>query len=90
MSYKEYYNLHKNKLIEKLSEKVTCECGVSVIKSSIYRHIESEKHKRRLNGEIKMLKKYKCDICSYETKNNHAYAGHLNTYKHKYLMTTIK
>ena len=82
---KKYYNKNKDKIIAKLSEKVKCECGRDVIRTSIYRHKQSAIHNKpigniypRENGS------YNCEICYYSIKSKTVYENHLISYKHKY------
>lgn len=43
---KAYYQLHKDDILKKQSEKIMCEvCGISFCKSSIRAHNKSTKHK---------------------------------------------
>ena len=79
-AYKKYYDKNKDILIAKLSEKVVCECGREVIKSSLYRHRKSKEHL----GIPKILKKYECHYCNYATKHSDSYQKHLKTYKHRF------
>tara|TARA_R110002096_G_scaffold323806_1_gene517959 strand:+ start:184 stop:855 length:672 start_codon:yes stop_codon:yes gene_type:complete len=41
---KEYYNNNKDVILDKMSEKVTCECGSIFRKGALSRHLKSNKH----------------------------------------------
>ena len=41
-----YYQKHKKKILVYQCKKMECECGIKVARTAIYRHRESEKHKR--------------------------------------------
>lgn len=54
--HKEYYLEHKDEIIKsrieyniKLKEKIICECGKSIVKSSLPKHILSKFHIKHLN-----------------------------------------
>lgn len=54
---KKYYYDHKDEILSKNKEKITCECGQQMCKSSFYLHIRSGIHFRALeakkDGEIR-------------------------------------
>ncbi len=41
---KEYYKQHKDKILEKLSQQITCECGCIITQGRLTRHRKSQKH----------------------------------------------
>jgi len=45
---KEYYENNKKNILEKLNEKITCECGAIVAKINIARHKRTNKHIKSL------------------------------------------
>jgi len=43
--YNKWYHNHKDKVLNKLKEKVICECGLELTKSSIRKHKMTKIHK---------------------------------------------
>jgi len=54
-----YYNANKEKILAELKIKndtmVTCECGVTLKKGSLYYHKKSKKHLKNLNSNTSMV-----------------------------------
>ena len=50
--HKEYYEQNKEKIAEKKNEKITCECGCIINKSSKVRHLKSKKHDIQIHKTI--------------------------------------
>lgn len=74
--HKEYYRKNKNKIRDKNSKKIKCDCGSKVTKSSYHMHCRSIIHHQYLRdiGHIDILKKHiekkylKCIFCLQELK----------------------
>jgi hypothetical protein len=49
---KEYYNKNYEKIKQHNNEKITCECGLIVNKSSLTRHKKSKKHTEQLKNKL--------------------------------------
>ena len=49
---REYYEQNKEKIAEKKNEKITCECGCIINKSSKVRHLKSKKHDIQIHKTI--------------------------------------
>ncbi len=49
---KEYYNKNKETLKEKYKEKINCICGCEITKSSLSKHLKTQKHQEYLLNEI--------------------------------------
>ena len=47
-----YYNKNKDKLLENMKTKIKCECGASVCKINLYRHLKTNKHQKFLNRNV--------------------------------------
>ena len=47
-NHKAYYLNNKDSILEYKSQKITCECGLQVSKSSLSRHKKSSRHKMKL------------------------------------------
>ena len=43
---KEFYKKNKDKVLEKAKQKITCECGCEINKSSLLTHKKTDKHKK--------------------------------------------
>jgi len=44
-----YYNKYKDRLLQNMKNKIQCECGSSICKINLYRHIKTKKHQQFLN-----------------------------------------
>lgn len=50
--FKEYYSKNKDRIIERMKEKVQCEvCNKSICRSSYSRHCNGKTHKRRIEDQ---------------------------------------
>jgi len=49
--HKLYREVNKDKIKQKKSEKITCECGAVIHKNSLYNHNKSIKHLNKINGK---------------------------------------
>jgi len=49
---KQYYNDNKEQILEQRKQRITCECGSSIIKHSAKKHIKSKKHINWVNNNI--------------------------------------
>ena len=46
---KEYYSLNKDKMKEKYSKEITCECGSILAHNNMFRHLKTQKHQNYLS-----------------------------------------
>ena len=46
---KQYYEKYKEEKLKKLNEKITCECGKVISRSSTSKHLKTNLHEKRLN-----------------------------------------
>lgn len=89
---KKYYENHKEKIKERYSEIIKCECGVEVMKCNISKHKKSLKHLAALNINIKYPSDIICCDCG-AIVNSSYYKKHMLTNKHsvclKYRMNKL-
>ncbi len=49
---KDYYNKHKDRILENMKKNILCECGCTITSINIYKHLRSKKHNKRMETLI--------------------------------------
>lgn len=50
---KEYHQKHREEILQKNKEKITCECGVEIVKMALSRHKRTKNHRITMTLQIK-------------------------------------
>lgn len=74
---KRYYLKHKKSVLQKMKQKILCECGLFTSKGNFYNHLRSKRHNDLLKNKHQFVK---CDTCNTWIKHMHI---HINTKLHK-------
>jgi len=85
----EYHDKHKDEIKQKMSEKITCECGCISTKLHLARHRRSIKHINLMNGKEPLLEKRKekitcecgCIILKIHLERHKQTTKHINLMK---------